>query len=104
MSENRMQYLSRNYDEYKNELRNITRKYYPDVFDNLDDASIGQWFIDILADIGDNLQFHIDRVFQETSIDSASQLSSLHVKYLYIHKELNLTVIYVELMRNIVLI
>ena len=77
MSENRMQYLSRNYDEYKNELRNITRKYYPDVFDNLDDASIGQWFIDILADIGDNLQFHIDRVFQETSIDSASQLSSL---------------------------
>lgn len=77
MSENRISYLSRNYNEYREELKRITKKYYPDVFDSLDDASVGQWMIDILADVGDNLQYHIDRVYQETSVNSANQMSSL---------------------------
>ena len=77
MSENRIAYASRTYDDYKNDLIELTRIYYPDIFDRLNDASIGSWLINILSDIGDNLNYHIDRTYQETNVDSASQLGSL---------------------------
>ena len=78
MAENRIQYTKRNYDEYRQSLIDITRKYYGDVFDSINDASIGAWLIDLLADMGDNLNYHIDRVFQETNLDTAQQTSSLN--------------------------
>lgn len=77
MSENKIAYTSRTYNDYKKSIRRIIAQYYPDVFERLDDAALGQWLVDILADMGDNLNYHIDRVYQETSINSASQLSSL---------------------------
>ena len=77
MAENKISYVARNYDDYKNEIKELTRKYYPDVFASLNDASIGEWLIELVSDIGDNLSFHTDRVFQETTIDSANQMSSL---------------------------
>ena len=77
MSENKIAYTSRTYDDYRKSIRRIIAQYYPDVFERLDDAALGQWLVDILADMGDNLNYHIDRVYQETSINSASQLSSL---------------------------
>ena len=77
MAENKISYISRTYDEYKNEIKEITRKYYPDVFYSLNDASIGEWLIELIADVGDNLSYHTDRVFQETNIDSVSEMSSL---------------------------
>lgn len=77
MAENRISYLNRNYNEYKQSIIDIARQYYPDVFNNLNDASIGAWLIDVISDIGDNLNFHIDRSIQETSLDSASEFSSI---------------------------
>lgn len=77
MSENKISYLNRNYDEYKSSLIELTKNYYPDVFNSLNDASVGEWFIELLSDIGDSLQFHIDRVVQETTVDSANQTNSL---------------------------
>lgn len=78
MAENKISYVARNYDDYKREIKELTRKYYPDVFASLNDASIGEWLIELISDIGDNLSFHTDRVFQETNIDSANQMSSLN--------------------------
>lgn len=75
--DNKIKYDARTYDDYRKELLSITQNYYPDVFGRLDDASIGEWIIEILSDIGDNLNFHIDRVYQETDLQSASQLTSL---------------------------
>lgn len=77
MAENKISYIARTYDEYKSEIKELTRKYYPDVFNSLNDASIGEWLIELISDVGDNLSFHTDRVFQETNIDSANQKSSL---------------------------
>lgn len=77
MAENKISYLNRNYEEYRNAIIQNARKYYPDVFANIDDASIGQFLIDVISDIGDNLNYHIDRVFQETSLGSAKEFNSL---------------------------
>ena len=69
MAENKISYVARNYDDYKNEIRELTRKYYPDVFASLNDSSIGEWHSELVSDVGDNLSFHTDRVFQETNIE-----------------------------------
>lgn len=77
MSERRISYLARNYEDYRNAILDITKKYYNDVYDNLNDASVGSWIVDIVSDIADNLSYNIDRAYQETSIDSANDTNSL---------------------------
>ena len=77
MAERKISYLARNYDDYRNAILDITKKYYGDVFDNMNDASVGSWIVDIVSDIADNLSYNIDRAYQETSIDSANDVNSL---------------------------
>lgn len=77
MAESRISYLDRTYQDYKNDIIDITQKYYPDIFSNYNDASIGNWLIDIQADIADNLSYNIDRAYQETNVDSANTKDAL---------------------------
>lgn len=77
MAENKIAYTSRTYDDCRNELIKVTQQYYPDLFKKLNDASIGMWLIEMMSDVYDALNFHIDRMYQETNVDSASQLGSL---------------------------
>lgn len=77
MAEKKISNLSRNYNEYRNSILDIARQYYPDVFANINDASIGQFLIDVISDIGDNLNYHIDNTLQETTLDNAQTLSSI---------------------------
>jgi len=69
--------LARSFEEYQNELLNFTKLFYPDILNNLNDSSVGAWFIDLNASIGDNLSNYIDRSYQETSIDQAQLRRSL---------------------------
>lgn len=77
MAEKKMTYTDRNYQDCRNDILSITKKYYPDVFGNMNDASVGAWLVDLLSDIYDNLNYHIDRTYQETNINSAETFSSL---------------------------
>lgn len=77
MAEKGISYLNRNYNDYRNSLINVTQQYYSDILPYLNDASIGSWFIEMFADIADNLSYHIDRVYQETSLNAANERSSL---------------------------
>jgi hypothetical protein len=76
--EKKISYLNRTYADYKEALIAMSEKYYPDLAASFDDASIAAWQIDVAADIADNLSYHIDRVYQETNIDSAQEKASLY--------------------------
>ena len=71
-------YLNRNFNDYRNSLLEYTKQYYPELDDEFNDASIGSWLLDIVANIGDNLSYHIDRVYQETNINSARERESVY--------------------------
>lgn len=77
MSQNKINYTARTYDDCRNEVLKLTRQYYPDLFDRMDDASIGNWLVEVISDVYDALNFHIDRTYQETMVDSAQQRESL---------------------------
>lgn len=76
--EKKISYLNRTYADYKEALIAMSEKYYPDLSTSFNDASIAAWQIDVAADIADNLSYHIDRVYQETNIDSAQEKASLY--------------------------
>lgn len=77
MSEKKISFLNRTFDDYRRALIDYSRKYYPDMATEYSDASIGSWLIDLNADVADNLSYHIDRVYQETNIDSAQEPNSI---------------------------
>lgn len=73
----KISYLSRNFNDYKNALIEFSKTYYPDLATSFNDASVGSWLIDLNAAIADELSYHIDRVFQETNINSANKDTSI---------------------------
>lgn len=77
MSEKKISYLNRTFDDYRESLLDYVREYYPNIADKFDDASVGSFLIDLVAAVSDNLSFHIDRMYQETNIDSAQEKSSI---------------------------
>jgi len=74
----KISYALRDFAGLRQELVNLTKDYYPDLVKNTNDASIYSVLLDINAAIGDNLHFHIDRVWQETMLDFAQQRQSLY--------------------------
>ena len=77
MSQKHINYLSRTFEDIKGELIKFSNMYYPEVADDFNDSSIGAWFIDLVAAVGDDLSYHTDRMYQETNIDSANLKSSV---------------------------
>lgn len=75
--EKKINYLARDFQNIKGELINFTKKYYPELTDSFNDASVGTWFIDLLSAVGDDLSYHTDRMYQETNLDSANLRSSV---------------------------
>lgn len=64
-------YLARDFDSYKKELIEYTKKYFPDDFQDFNEASGGMALIEMIAYLGDNLSFLIDRSVNECFIDRA---------------------------------
>lgn len=75
--EKKINYLSRDFADIKNELIKFSNTYYPELADDFNDSSVGAWFIDLVAAVGDDLSYHTDRMYQETNIDSANLKSSV---------------------------
>ena len=70
-------YLSRDFEAIKSELIKFSNQYYPELADDFNDSSVGAWFIDLVSAVGDDLNYHIDRMYQETNIDSANLRSTV---------------------------
>ena len=71
-------YLNRTYADYRRALVEYSKKYFPEFNVTYDDASVAAWLIGINAAVADDLSYHIDRVYQETNIDSANERASLY--------------------------
>lgn len=80
----KISYAVRDFAGLRDELVRMTREYYPNLISNFNDASIYSVLLDMNAAIADNLHFHIDRVWQETTLDFAQQRQSLfHIAKTY---------------------
>ena len=70
-------YTNRNYADIRSGLIEMVRKYYPNIFNDYNDASVGQMMLEFNAAVGDMLSVNTDRMFQETQIDYAQERKSV---------------------------
>lgn len=75
--EKKINYLSRDFNSIRNELNDLTKRYYPELSDAMNDASVGAWITDLVAAVGDDLSYHTDRMYQETNVNSANLRSTV---------------------------
>ena len=73
----KINYYSRNFADVRQELISFVKQYYPAIFNDFNDASVGMMLLELNAAVGDMLSFQTDRMFQETQIDFAQERSSI---------------------------
>ena len=75
MSDKKISYFARTFDEIKDECLKFSNKYYPN--NNFADSSVGEWVIDLVSAVGDDLAYHIDRTYQNTNINTTNSKSAV---------------------------
>ena len=73
----KIDYNARNFSDVRLQLIEFIQKYYPEIFSDFNDASVGMMLLELNAAVGDMLSFHTDRMFNETQISYAQERSSL---------------------------
>ena len=73
----KINYSSRNFADYRTDLINYVKQYYPEVLSDFNDSSVGTMLIELNAAIADNLSHLADKNFNETFIDYAKERKSI---------------------------
>ena len=73
----KIDYNARNFSDVRQQLITFIQQYYPEIFSDFNDASVGMMLLELNAAVGDMLSFHTDRLFNETQINYAQERSSL---------------------------
>jgi hypothetical protein len=73
----KINYNSKNFADIREDLIGFIRQYYSHILNDFNDAGIGSMLIDLNAAVADNLNFHNDRMFQETQLDYAQERRSV---------------------------
>ncbi|MDE6285319.1 MAG: hypothetical protein K2M17_06190, partial [Bacilli bacterium] len=77
MSEKTINYTARDFNTIKSELIALSKQYYPEIADSFNDASVGSWILDLIAAVGDDLNYYIDRCYNEQNANTATLVSSM---------------------------
>ena len=77
MGTKKIDYNARNFADVRQQLISFIQQYYPEIFSDFNDASVGMMLLELNAAVGDMLSFHTDRMFNETQISYAQEKSSL---------------------------
>lgn len=77
MAEKKINYFARNFLDVRTELINYVKHFYPELYQDFNDASIGTMLIELNAATADMLSYHTDKMFTETQIDYAQERRSI---------------------------
>lgn len=77
MAEKKINYFARNFADVRGELMDYVKHFYPELYQDFNDASIGTMLIELNAATADMLSYHTDRMFTETQIDYAQERRSI---------------------------
>lgn len=73
----KINYDARNFADVRAELISYIKQYYPALFSDFNDSSVGMMLLELNAAVGDMLSYNTDRKFNETQIDFAQERRSL---------------------------
>jgi hypothetical protein len=70
-------YLSKNFSEFRQNLIEFAKAYYPGTYADFNEASPGMMFIEMAAYVGDVLSFYIDNQFKENLLLTAQERNNV---------------------------
>ena len=70
-------YLTKGFEEFRNELITYARNYFPDKIQDFTEASVGGMLLDFAAIVGDSLSFYMDHQFNELNPDTAVERKNI---------------------------
>ena len=72
-----IKYTSREFDSIKNDLIEYAKRYYPDSFQDFNEAGVGALLLDTVAYIGDILSFYTDFQANESFLPTALEFDNI---------------------------
>jgi len=70
-------YTSRDFETIRKDLVDHAKRYYPDTFQDFNEAGFGSLMLDTVAYIGDILSFYVDYQANESFVDTATEFQNL---------------------------
>ena len=70
-------YTSRDYESIRNDLITHVKRYYPNVYQDFNEASFGAMMLDSVAYVGDVLSFYMDYNVNESFLDSSIETNNI---------------------------
>jgi hypothetical protein len=71
-------YLSKNFSQFKTNLIDFAKQYFPTTYTDFDTSSPGSMFIELAAYVGDVLSFHADTNLKESFLQYASERENVY--------------------------
>jgi len=99
-----IKYVAREFSDYKQELVEFAKNYFPDSYNDFYPTSPGMMFIEMAAYVGDILSFYQDTQLQETFLQYAKDPGNLYaMAYMmgYKPKSTNVAEVELEITQNI---
>lgn len=72
-----IKYLGRDFDSFKKGLVEFTKTYYPNTYNDFNEASPGMMFLEMAAYVGDVLNYYVDSQFKESLLLQATEKRSV---------------------------
>ncbi len=72
-----VKYLNKDFAQYRQNLINFAKNYFPDTYQDFNESSPGMMFIEMASYVGDVLSYYTDTSFRETLLNSAQEESNI---------------------------
>ena len=71
-------YLNKDFNDFKGNLIEFAKQYFPDTYNDFNEASPGMMFVEMAAYVGDVLSYYIDAQFRESLLAYAEEKKNVY--------------------------
>ena len=72
-----VKYLNKDFAQFRQNLINFAKNYFPDTYQDFNESSPGMMFIEMASYVGDVLSYYTDTAFRESMLSSAQENSNI---------------------------
>ena len=72
-----VKYLNKDFGQFRQNLINFSKNYFPDTYQDFNESSPGMMFIEMASYVGDVLSYYTDASFKESLLSSADESSNI---------------------------
>ena len=72
-----VKYLNKDFGQFRQNLINFSRQYFPNTYNDFNESSPGMMFIEMASYVGDVLSYYSDQTFRESLLNNAQESANI---------------------------